>query len=335
MRAVTAMIGIPLALLATTAYNVGLVLEKRALDGLPSIDVRRVVSVVRTLISAPQWLAGFALMLCGLAFQTIVLSFEPVTLVQPVLACGVAVVLVLSRVLLREQMGAWERACVAVMAVSLLCLALSMGGPATGAGHNVSTAAMAAVAVPSCLAGLVVASSAIRRAGGRHRAPNPGVSYGVGTGLLYGVAALAIKALSGVLADHKGLAPTIVAVVSSPYLYVMAGCSLAALGLFQTALQRCRASIVVPASSIAGSVYFMVAGSWLFHEHLPSDPAKLTLRLAGIVVASFVLIILPRQATVASPVPRPAGRETVGSRRHKGDIYGPGKQLDADPRLPH
>ena len=331
----TAMIGIPLALLATTAYNVGLVLEKRALDRLPSIDVRRVVSLVRMLLSAPQWLAGFALMLCGLAFQTIVLSFEPVTLVQPVLACGVAVVLILSRILLREELGAGERACVAVMAVSLLCLALSMGGPATGAGHDASAISMAAVAVPSCLLGLAVASSAMRRAGGRHRAPNPGVSYGVGTGLLYGVAALAIKALSGLLADHRGLVPAIVAVVSSPYLYLMAGCSVAALGLFQTALQRCRASIVVPASSIAGSVYFMVAGSWLFHEHLPSDPAKLTLRLAGIVVASFVLIVLPRQATVAPPATRPAARGAGGSRRHKGDIYGPGKHLDADPRLPH
>jgi hypothetical protein len=331
----TALIGIPLALLATTAYNVGLVLEKRALDRLPSLDIRRVLSLVRTLISAPQWLAGFALMLCGLAFQTIVLTFEPVTLVQPVLACGVAVVLVLSRVLLREQLGAGERACVAVMAVSLLCLALSMGGPATGAGHDASTIAMTAVAVPSVLLGLVVASSAMRGTGGRHRAPNPGVSYGVGTGLLYGVAALAIKALSGVLAGHRGVAHTVIAVVASPYLYVMAGCSLAALGLFQTALQRCRASIVVPASSIAGSVYFMVAGSWLFHEHLPSDPAKLTLRLAGIVVASFVLIVLPRQATAAPPASRPAARGAGVSRRHKGDTYGPGKHLAADPRLPH
>jgi Magnesium transporter NIPA len=326
--------GISLALLATTAYNVGLVLEKRALERRPSIDTRRVVSLVRTLISAPQWLAGFGLMLCGLAFQVIVLTFEPVTLVQPVLACGVAVVLVLSRVLLREHLGRGELACVAVMAVSLLCLGLSMGGPAAGAGHHASTIWMAAVAVPSCLLGLLVAGGAMRGAGGRHRAPNPGVSYGVGTGLLYGVAALAIKALSAVLADYRGLAHTIVALVSSPYLYVVAGCSLAALGFFQTALQRCRASIVVPASNIVGSVYFMVAGSWLFHEQLPSDPAKLTLRLAGILVASFVLIVLPRQATTAPPTFQPPA-PGIDEPRQEGDTYDPRKHLAANPRLPH
>jgi Magnesium transporter NIPA len=327
--------GIPLALLATTAYNAGLVLEKRALDRLPSLDVRRVASLARTLLSAPQWLAGFGLMLCGLAFQVIVLTFEPVTLVQPVLACGVAVVLVLSRVLLREHLGGGELACVAIMAVSLLFLALSVGGSAAGAGHDASPVWMVAAVVPSCLLGLLVATSALRGVRGRHRAPEIGVSYGVGTGLLYGVAALAIKALSGVLADYRGLAHTIVALLSSPYLYLMAGCSLAALGLFQTALQRCRASIVVPASSIVGSVYFMVTGSWLFHEQLPSDPAKLILRLSGILVASLVLIILPRQATMAPQTSLPAARGAYDWWRQEGDTYGLGKHLAANPRLPH
>ncbi len=97
----------------------------------------------------------------------------------------------------------------------------------------------------------------------------------------------------------------------------MAGCSAAGLLLFQTALQRCRASIVVPVSSIAGSVYFMVAGTWLFHEHLPADTGKLALRLIGILVAGSVLILLPRQATAAGQVPRPAAvqRREAGRAR--------------------
>ena len=89
--------GIPLALLATTAYNSGLILEKRALERLPAIDVRRAFTLARIVLTAPQWLAGFSLMLCGLAFQVVVLTFEPVTVVQPVLACGVVVVILLSR----------------------------------------------------------------------------------------------------------------------------------------------------------------------------------------------------------------------------------------------
>ena len=64
-------------------------------------------------------------------------------------------------------------------------------------------------------------------------------------------------------------------VVSSPYLYVFAGSSAAAMLLYQVGLQSCRASILVPVSTVTGSVYFLIAGTWLFHEHLPANPAKL------------------------------------------------------------
>jgi drug/metabolite transporter (DMT)-like permease len=298
--------GIPLALLATTAYNSGLILEKRALERLPAIDVRRTLSLARVVLTAPAWLAGFALMLCGLAFQVIVLTFEPVTVVQPVIACGVVVVLLLSRVVLRENLGGGELGCVAVMAIAVILLALSAGGAAAGSGHNVSTFWLAVTAVPSCLVGLIVAATALRAGSRKHRAPVIGISYGIGTGLLYGVAALAIKGMSGILTHHHSVVGAATAVVASPYLYVMVGCSAAGLLLFQTALQRCRASIVVPVSNIAGSVYFMVTATWLFHEHLPAEPGKLALRFVGILVAGFVLILLPRQATTPTPISRSA-----------------------------
>jgi len=43
-------------------------------------------------------------------------------------------------------------------------------------------------------------------------------------------------------------------------------------------------------------VYFIIAGTWLFHEHLPTSPGKLVLRLAGIALAVLVLVVLGRQA---------------------------------------
>src|SRR3984885_5534055 len=98
--------GIALALLSATAYNVGLIQEKRALGRMPALDLRRVPRVIVSLLTDPAWLAGFALMLLGLACQIVVLTFEPVSVVQPVLASGVALVLVLSRLVLRGRLGA-------------------------------------------------------------------------------------------------------------------------------------------------------------------------------------------------------------------------------------
>ena len=139
----------------------------------------------------------------------------------------------------------------------------------------------------------------------------------MGTGLLYGVAALAIKALSGILVGHDGVghdsaADVAARLAASPYLYVLGGCSAAAMLLYQVGLQSCRASILVPASTVTGSVYFLITGTWLFHEQLPAGPAKLGLRLAAIAVAGVVLITLSRQAP---------GRD--GRRRRARPGHGP------------
>ena len=297
--------GIGLALLAATAYNVGVILEKRALGRMAALDVRRVVHVVTGLLTDPAWLAGFGLMLTGLACQVIVLTFEPVSVVQPVLASGVALLLVLSRLVLGERLGRAEFWCVAAMAVALVLLALSAGGGSAAAGHHASGVLMAAVMIPSVVIGLLVACRPLRAPAGQQRAR--AISYGIGTGLLYGVSALAIKALSGILVRHQAPASLVIGILSSPYLYVLAGCSAAAMLLFQAGLQSCRASIMVPVSSVSGSVYFVIAGTWLFHERLPAAPDKLALRLAAIAVAGLVLVTLARQDP-AGAEPAPAGR---------------------------
>ena len=284
--------GILLALVATTAYNVGLIQEKRALGQMAALDIRRVLRVIASLMTSKAWLIGFALMLTGLACQTIALTFVPVSVVQPVLASGVVLVLVLSRLVLRERLKGGETWCVAAIAVAVVLLAMS----ATGAkdSHYASPGWMAAVMVPSAIAGLAFAVGALRKR--RRGTTLAGVWAGVGTGLLYGVAALAIKALSGILVGHQTLAGIAIGVLSSPYLYVLGGSLAVAMLLFQAALQAGRASIVVPVSNVTGSVYFIIAGTWLFHEHLPTSPGKLVLRLAGIALAVLVLVVLGRQA---------------------------------------
>jgi drug/metabolite transporter (DMT)-like permease len=297
--------GIGLALAAATAYNTGVILEKRALGRMPTLDMRRVAHVIVGLLTSPAWLAGFGLMLAGLACQIIVLTFEPVSVVQPVLASGVALLLVLSRLVLRERLGRTEFWCVAAMAVTLVLLALS-DSTRSAAGHHASAGWMAAVMIPSVVIGLLIACRPLRAPAGRQRAR--AISFGVGTGLLYGVSALAIKALSGILVRHQGIASLVTGIVSSPYLYVLAGCSAAAMLLFQAGLQSCRASIMVPVSSVSGSVYFVIAGTWLFHERLPADADKLGLRLAAIVVAGLVLVALARND--------PAGTEPALAPRH-------------------
>ena len=164
--------GVVIALVATTIYNVGFVLEKRALTYLPVIDAHRIWSLLRTLFTARGWLAGFALILVGMVLQLVVLSLEPLTVAQPLQASGVVVTIVLSRLVLRERLGRTELVCIAVLVISVVLLSLSSGhGSAAGPTPTASLSPW-----PRCPASWPACSST-----GRPSArPGPGTGTGPG-----------------------------------------------------------------------------------------------------------------------------------------------------------
>ena len=299
--------GVAIALVATTIYNVGFVLEKRALTYLPAIDAHRIVSLLRTLFTAPGWLAGFALILGGMVLQLVVLSLEPLTVAQPLQASGVVVTILLSRLVLRERLGRTELACIGVLVVSVVLLSLS-SGHGSAAGTSADGLGVTLAALPGFLISLLIYWSAHRASRARHRYRRgvTGVSYGLCAGLMYGVAGLALKALSAGLFSGHRTHSLLASTALSPYLYVALACMGAGLVLFQTALQRSPASIVVPLGAIVSTGYLIVIGSWLFHERLPASPVLLSMRLFGGIAAVFVPVVLTVAAERAATRRRPA-----------------------------
>ena len=127
---------------------------------------------MRTLFTAPAWLAGFVLICGGLVLQVLVLSLVPLTVAQPLQACGVVVTIVLSRLVLHERLGRAELACIGVIAAAVLLLGLSVGhGAGAGDEADATGTAIAAAAAPACLAGLAVFFFA-HRASSRRRLPD-------------------------------------------------------------------------------------------------------------------------------------------------------------------
>ena len=316
------MTGIVLAVAATIVYNAGFICEKRALDRLPRIEAHRVWQLVRTLFTAPAWLAGFAMICCGLAIQVAVLSLEPLTVAQPLQACGVVVTLAFAWLVLHERLGRTELACVAAIGAAVLLLTLSTG---TGAGAGAGVGAGAGAQVGTHVAAGAVAAAAIPVAvvigacyGWLSRRGRNAVGFAFCAGLAYGYAGLAMKALSAAVfaAPRPGASAgtgtsagtgvsggagigigaravtDLVHAVTSPYLYVLLGVTAAGMCLFQVALQRGRAAIVMPVSLIMSTGYLVVVGSWLFHERLPASPLLLAMRLAGGLAAIAVPVIL-------------------------------------------
>jgi hypothetical protein len=316
----SAAVAIPLALATTTVFNAGLVVEKQALTRMPALSPRHPGRAIATLLSSPRWLAGLTMMLAGLACQVTVLSLEPISLVQPVLAAGIAVTLLLSRLVLRERMGRAESACVAVLAASLVVLALSQDAARGVSTWRPGIVPAAALIGPSLAVAVLAevwpwrAKSASRRAGAGTGGGATALLVGIGTGLLYGVSALATKGLSDVVGHDRTVLSLGAGLLSSPYLYLLAVCSAVPMLFYQAALQASRASVLIPVTNVISNAYFVVAGTWLFHEPLPASPVKLALRLTGIASAGIVLVIMSARAGRSarrSPDERAAGAPRV------------------------
>lgn len=283
--------GIALALVATGAYNAGFVLEKRALARLPSINVGQPGQLLRTLFTAPAWMIGFLCTMFGLGCQVVVLGILPISVVQPLQAAGIAVLLVLAWLLLGERATSRDLRRLAAVMMSVLLLGLSVDSHTRPGTQPASGGAMIAVLGLSLLVAMALHGLAHRSAG-KHHLPATGMAAGLATGLLYGMSGLGLKGLSGELA-HRSLPSMLAVLPFSPYLYLILGSSAGGMALFQTALQRSRASVVIPSSNVAGSCYVLVLGTWLFHESLPTDPMAFTLRVGGFAVAVLALVIQP------------------------------------------
>jgi drug/metabolite transporter (DMT)-like permease len=298
-------LGVVLALVTTLAINTGFVLEKGALTALPPINARLPLNLARMLATNPRWVAGFMLIMTGLACQLVALTRIPLTVAQPVFSSGIVFLLLLTMTVLGERLTSHEWTGLAGITAGVICVVTSLDSRTDVVGTGGHVLRVLAVAVPSTAAGLAVFAAASRSGRRGRRAGD--ATYAAAAGLVYGVAGMVTKGLSASI-DFHGPVAIVTSTLTSPYLYLLVPVTLAGFLVFQTALQRGRASIVAPVSNVVSTLYTVVAGTLMFGERLPSDPARLTLRLTGLATITLALLWLPRKgrpqeaaASVGSP----------------------------------
>ena len=296
-------LGVVLAVATTLAFNAGFVLEKGALTALPPLNLRLPLNLIRMLVTDLRWMAGFGLIISGLAGQLVALTRIPLTIAQPVFSSGIVFLLLLTSTFLGERLSSHEWTGLAGITAGVVCVVASMNPGTDVAGTGGSALRVLMVAVPSTLAGLAVFAAVTRGGRARHRRPAGDVPYGLAAGIVYGVAGMIAKGLSAAI-DFHGPVSIAVSALTSPYLYLLVPVTLSGFVVFQTALQRGRASIVAPVSSVTSTLYTVVAGTLMFGEHLPKDATDLGLRLTGLAVITAALFWLPRQARTTEAVPR-------------------------------
>ncbi|MBW5423909.1 hypothetical protein GKQ77_20465, partial [Streptomyces sp. BG9H] len=281
------------ALLANVLYSTGFVLEKRALTTMPSVSVRNPARLLRQVLGSPLWIGGSLALAAGFGAQLAVYRTLPIAAAQGIFVSGLVLLLLLSSVLLGERTSGRERYAVAAILLALLMVVLSLNEENDTVSRGAPVALVLTVCLPSLAAGLWLYGAAERRAKHRHRMPSAGVEYGVAVGLLYGVSSLAIKGVSSHLTT-QGIGGALVDLLRSPYPYLLLFTGAFGLIMSQAALQRCRASLIVPVCTTVTALFTAVLGTLAFGEALPDDPVRLALRIAGTVLAVSVLLAMPK-----------------------------------------
>ncbi|MFF8030772.1 MULTISPECIES: hypothetical protein [unclassified Streptomyces] len=303
--------GVAAALLANVLYSCGFVLEKRALAALPEVTVRRPARLLRLVLGSPLWIGGSLALAAGFAAQLVVYRTLPIAAAQGIFVSGLVLLVLLSSRLLGEETSGRERRALGAVLLALLMVVLSLregGAGADTVGREAPYPLILLVCVPSLAAGVWLYGSAERTARRRHRPPTTGVAYGVAVGLLYGVSSLAVKGVSGRLTGD-GPGDAVLGLLGSPYPYLLLFTGVFGLVMSQAALQRCRASLVVPVCTTVTCLFTAVLGTPVFGEELPDEPLRLALRVAGTVLAVAVLLAMPKHDAAPRPPTDTAEKE--------------------------
>jgi drug/metabolite transporter (DMT)-like permease len=300
-------VGIVLGVGSAAAANIGVVVEKIAMRRMPRLNARKSNHMIRTLLGQPLWILGFGLIVLGLGMQVLALSLASISIVQAVSPIGTVLLLVVSHFVFGDRLGRYEYMGIVALVVALGLLVLSLDSHSDRATGSASAISLLAIAVPTVAASFGLFFTMNRfHVSGAHAPQSRSPWYGLATGLLYGAAALDMKAVSTIV-QHRGIVRAIPHIVESPALYLFLVTSVLGFFMFQMALQRTITSVLVPVSSIFSTAYFVVIGNVLFHEHLPSAPLPLALRLASftMLVVGLGALAISKEVELLHTVPEP------------------------------
>ena len=279
----TFVLGVGVALASATAYSVGVSLQSLEAREVPSSDSLR-LSLLLRLIRRPRWVAGTFCVIAGWGLQAGALALAPLTIVQPVLAAGLFVLLIAGVRLTDERVGRREVFGVAAIFVGVVGLAITSpkqveSGHAAPLVIGLALAAFAAAALaPYLLPGrpplwLVVASA----------------------GLAYACSGFLTKLVADAVSE-----PELITAV----LWLGATICAAGLGLVSemTALQERSAIRIFPGVLVIQIVVAVALAPVLAGESWSSDPLVLTGLGSSLAVLAVGTAVLASAGAVAAMV---------------------------------
>jgi hypothetical protein len=283
-------LGLILAFGCALISGVALLCKHRGAVDAPDVAMRSPLRSAGALFRSRWWAIGFGLAFCAWCLHVAALSMAPLSLVQAVIAGGLALLAIPARrwfgiaICKREVLG------LVLCASGLAFLAVTAGHGHPGHGFA-STSMLAFEGGTLALGGLLMAASAHDRLRSRGW-----VLLAVAAGVLLGVSDVALKGLSEIV-------PGSPLSVISPWTAVAILGGIGAFLALARGLQLGEAVAVIVSFSAAATLSAIAGGIVVFGDPLGSDPLTVISRSSAFlaVVAAAALLPIVPAAAQASP----------------------------------
>jgi hypothetical protein len=277
-------LGLVLALCCAVVALLGFLFKQRGAVGAPSVQWRHPVRSTGALFANRWWTLGIVVATAAWVFHVGALALAPISLVQCVIAGGLALLTPLADRVFGLPVTRRDWIGVAITAAGLALLAATLGNAGESAHREfdaptlwlyVTVLTIAAFACCGAVSG---------------DTPRAGPVLAAGAGLLWGASDVTIKAGSGdllVLLTPEALAVTVL--------------SLIGLVVSARSLQLGPAVAVIAITSAAANVVTIAAGPLVFSEPLPDGAGALTARLVGFAAVIAGAVLTPGPAETPEP----------------------------------
>jgi drug/metabolite transporter (DMT)-like permease len=272
-----------IAVAATSLMNFGLALQKRGAASLPRIGEDAGGAVFLAFITSRIWAAGLVFMVGGWGLYLVSTAFAPISIIQPTLGVGLAVLAVFSVFYLKEKIGALEWAAFAAMLTGMVLLGVS----AADEGKPPLPEWTPLLAVSAAIIAVAALAYVLGRRGALAGFRTDSL-LGMVAGLFVGLGALFTKAMMTFADADRAL------VAFGICLPVVIGTNIVGMIIMQSGFQHGKALVVVSLEAVINKVVAIIGGMAALAEYLPEDPASAAMRIAAFALILFGTAALAR-----------------------------------------
>ena len=272
-------IGIGLAAMVALMTNLASLLKHRGCQRTHPVCISRPRESLRGLAASPWFAAGWGLALLAWLAHVAALSLAPISLVQAVLAGGAVTLAVLSQRLFGDPVERRQWLALALGGGGLALLAATL--PHFHGAHS----GFSLAAIVSFEGGLVLLAAGVALGHRAERlAERRGVLLAVLAGLLFALAGIAIKALTG----GTGSWPLIASLLG-----LTIACGALAQYTAVAALQSGGAIETIGLMGIVANATQILGGILVFGDPLSPGPLGIALQITALAMVCFSALLLP------------------------------------------